>query len=85
MIAAWLTLQGIAFALWAFTAYRILFHLRRRAIAMTGNSFPGPISFLRAIRAWLHDPAERPWHLRLAVLTLVMLGLSVGFPRVVAS
>jgi hypothetical protein len=85
MIPVWLTLQSIAFALWAFTAFRILFHLRRRGVAMIGNSFPGPLTFLHAIRDWLRDPAERTWRLRLAILTLVLIGLSIGFYTLSAS
>lgn len=85
MIAVWLTLQAIAFALWAFTAFRVLFHLRRRGVAMTGQPFPGPVTFIHAVRAWLHDPAERTWRLRLAILTLVMIGLSIGFNTVAAT
>lgn len=85
MTLLWLTIQAITFALWAFTAFRILFHLRRRGVAMTGSAFPGPLTFLRAVRDWLRDPAERAWRLRLAILTLLMLGLSIGFYTLTAS
>jgi hypothetical protein len=82
MTALWLSLQAITFALWAFTAFRILFHLRRRAVEATGQPFPGPVTFLRTLRAWSGDPTERPWRLRIALLTLVLVGLSAGFPLV---
>lgn len=74
-----LVLQGIIFVLWAGMAFRILFHLRRRAVDRTGSNFPGPVSFVRVTREWLADSGERRWHLALAILTALLIGISVLF------
>lgn len=79
MIPALLILQGLVFALWAFTAFRILFHWRRKGAEMTGHPFQGPLTLIAVIRSWLRDPAERVWRWRLLLLTIALLGLSVGF------
>ncbi|RYG91581.1 hypothetical protein EU803_10880 [Loktanella sp. IMCC34160] len=74
-----LILQGVIFALWAGMAFRVLFHLRRRAVDRTGTGFPGPITFVRVTREWLADPDERRWHMALAGLTAALVGVSALF------
>lgn len=74
-----LILQGVIFAIWAGLAFRILFHLRRRAMDRTGAMFPGPFSFVRVTREWLADPEERGWHLALLLLTILLIGVSALF------
>ncbi len=80
-MTALLVLQGVTFALWAVTAFRILFHLRARGEARTGQSFPGPGAFLAALRDWLSDPAEAKWRRDLAALTAMLIALTVLIAR----
>lgn len=67
-----LGLQTVLFAAWAFCAFRILFYLRRAAVARTGAQFPGPLTFLTQARIWLADEAEAGWRRTFAGLTVAM-------------
>jgi hypothetical protein len=78
MMIPLLVVQSVVGILWAFTAFRTLFHLWGRGIAMAGSAFMGPRIFLRCVRDWLRDPAERRWRWRLAILTVATLALSVS-------
>ncbi len=68
-----LGLQTVLFAAWAFCAFRILFHLRRAAVARTGSQFPGPLTFIAQVRLWLSDAAEAGWRRTFAGLTVAMM------------
>jgi hypothetical protein len=74
-----LILQAVVFALWAVTAFRILFHLRRKGEERTGRVWNGPIVFLTVARAWLSDPTQAKWRRDFLVLTLVLIGLTIAF------
>lgn len=73
-----LAVQTVAFAVWAYVAFSVLFHLRGRGEAMTGQPWNGPVVFLRAAGEWLRDPAEQRRRRLLFVLTLVLCALSVA-------
>ncbi|MCC5973154.1 MAG: hypothetical protein JJT81_03790 [Rubellimicrobium sp.] len=77
-MTALLILQGLIFALWAATAFRILFHLRARGEARTGQMFPGPVTFLSALRDWLSDPAEAKWRRDLVGLSVMLVLLTLA-------
>ncbi len=72
-----LNLQGIAFAIWIFFFFKALFQIRAIAAAETGSIYPGPFSFLAAMRVWMRDPATRKtrigWLAAFVVLTLCMI------------
>lgn len=67
------------FALWAIQMFRVLFHLRARDEAKTGQYLGGPVTFLRSFRNWLSDPAVRTERFILALLTMVLLLSIVTF------
>ncbi len=69
-----LVAQGAIFLCWALLAFRILFHLRRRAQDRSGHIISGPVTFVEVTRDWLADPEEaRPrfWFYALTVLFVV--------------
>ncbi len=69
-------LCGIAFALWTFVMFRTLFAMRRRVVARTGKSIPGPMDTLREWGFWLRDPVYRSERFRLLTLTLAVFVLA---------
>ena len=75
MIPILMTAQSLVFLLWAIEMFRVLFHLRAMGEAETGQTFSGPVTFLRMVRGWLNDPTRRLQRLRLLVLTLVLFAL----------
>jgi hypothetical protein len=56
--------------------FRMLFAMRRRVVARTGNSMPGPVDTLREWGIWLRDPAYRHERRLLLVLTLAVFALA---------
>lgn len=72
---ALLSVQGVAFAIWAVAFFRALFGAQARARADTGRAYPGPLHFLRAMRSWIAEPANRVW-VRLWLASLAVLVLS---------
>ncbi len=70
--------QAVVFLIWAGLSFVVLFHLRRRAVDMTGRQFPGPFSFIEATREWLDDPEERRRKVWFFGLTAVLVVLSIG-------
>lgn len=81
MTALGLVVQGLVFAAWAALAFRTLFRLRARAVAQSGQAFPGLRATLAAFAGFWHAPdhaADRKamgWSSALlAVVMLVNLG-----------
>lgn len=72
-----LVVQGLLFLLWAVIAFRWLFALRAEAAAAAGSPWPGPRVILRTFRGALLAPRHAAARRRLAVLTLLLLGLSI--------
>lgn len=72
-----LTVQAVTALVWAYTAFRILFRLRARAVRDSGQMFPGLRSTLRAFGGFLTRPDDAPDRRRLGVLTVALIGLSV--------
>jgi hypothetical protein len=78
MTVALLIVQGAVSLGWAFTAFRVLFHLWRRSAQRAGTFVAGPVTFVRSVGDWLRDPAERRWRWALFGLTVAVMGLSIG-------
>lgn len=55
-MVALLAVQGVVFAVWAFLAFRTLFRLRARAVAASGQMFPGLSATLAAFAGFWRDP-----------------------------
>lgn len=72
-----LAIQAVTGMVWAYTAFRVLFRLRARAVQDTGQPFPGLGATLRAFGGFLTRPDDRPWRWRLGLLTAALVGLSV--------
>ncbi len=76
-----LVLQLVLFAGWVFEAFRVLFHLRRRAEARTGRFLNGPFTFLAVARDWMTDPEQaqrrRQFYLFTAALVVVTIGTAL--------
>lgn len=60
MIAVLLGVQGLIFAVWTFLAFRTLFRLRARAVAASGQMFPGLGATLAAFAGFWRDPVHAP-------------------------
>ena len=75
----WLVVQGAVFALWAVLAFRTLFRLLAVMQARTGQGVPGVRSLSMALRVFWQSPEFGTDRVRLAWLTVVLLGLSAGF------
>jgi len=58
-MVALLAVQGVVFAVWAFLAFRTLFRLRARAVAASGQMFPGLGATLAAFAGFWRDPELR--------------------------
>lgn len=71
-----LALQATVFVAWIVAMFRTLFRVRALAVRLTGQAMPGPAAGVRAVRAYLADPAQRPGLWRLAGLTCALLALS---------
>lgn len=68
-------LSAVVFAMWAFSMFRTLFGMRKRAAARTGKSLPGPIDTLAEWGNWLRDPAFRAERRQLLFQTIAMIAL----------
>ncbi|MBT8410267.1 MAG: hypothetical protein KJP02_00530 [Octadecabacter sp.] len=78
-----LVLQGLVFVVWAYMLFSVMFKLRRRAEAETGQTFPGPRTALRQWGRWLSAPEDRQERNAILFLTFVLLVMSV-LPAVLA-
>lgn len=79
---AFLALEAIIFAIWAYHAFAILFHLRRWGVEHTGSVNPGPITFINAVSFWMKNPEEtarRRRFLALTVLLFIIIALSAAY------
>lgn len=74
-----LTLQGAVFAVWAFWMFKVLFALRRRAVAETGRAFPGPGATLKQVADFLQVPEFASDRRVLGGLTAGLVALTLGF------
>lgn len=76
-----LTLQSLAFAVWAFASFRALFGGRRLAVEATGSFNPGPFSFVSGLRRWLQSEAGRStarlWLVSFGVLVVCSILMAV--------
>lgn len=79
MTVALLVVQALVFALWAFVAFRSLFRLLALLQQQSGQPLPGFKATRAAPRLFLTDPRFAPERKALAVLTPLLLLLSVGF------
>lgn len=70
-----LVLLGLVFLAWAALMYRMLFTIRRRAEAETGNLFPGSGGFLRHLGHWLRSPEDKTDRQTLFFLTFVLFAM----------
>lgn len=70
-------LTAIVFAMWAFSMFRTLFALQRRAALRTGRSFPGPVDTLTEWGIWLRDPAFQTERRQLLFQTIGMISLAI--------
>ncbi|SMY07009.1 hypothetical protein [Flavimaricola marinus] len=68
--------QGVLFLAWSVEAFRILFQLAARGRARSGQLYPGPLTFVGAVREWIADPSRRLQKWRFVVLTLALLGMT---------
>lgn len=74
-----LIMGGIVFAMWAFSMFRTLFAMRRRAVERTGKSMPGTADTLREWGIWLRDPAFRQERRQILFMTLCVFALTALF------
>lgn len=73
MILVFLGLQAVAFAVWTFFAFRTLFRLRARAVAASGQVFPGFGATLAAFAGFWRDPVHAPDRRAMGWSTVVMV------------
>ncbi|MDR7126257.1 hypothetical protein [Pseudotabrizicola sp. 4114] len=76
---AFLSVQGSVFAVWAFVAFRSLFRLLALLRHRSGQAIPGARATLSAPRLFLTDPRFGPDRKALALLTPLLLILSLTF------
>lgn len=70
--------QGVVFAARILLAFRLLFSMRRRAVAASGRQFPGPGATLRSIRdEWRDRSSRRRLWLPFLGLTVLLLALTI--------
>lgn len=75
----WLVIQGLAFALWAFVAFRALFRLFGVMQAVSGQSVPGFRASLAAPLVFWRDARFQRDRRLLFWLTVILLTLTLGF------
>ncbi|MFC4671275.1 hypothetical protein ACFO5X_22175 [Seohaeicola nanhaiensis] len=73
-----LAIGAVIFASWTFLMFRVLFLLRKRAEAESGQTFPGPGQALRQWGRFFRHPEDRILRQRLTGLTMGMLVWLVG-------
>jgi len=74
-----LLMSGLVFLMWAFSMFRVLFSLRRRAVARTGKTWPGPIDTLHEWGIWLREPDYQRERRQLLLMTLAVFLLGYLF------
>ena len=79
MMIVMLALQGVVFTVWAFWMFKVLFALRRRAVAETGRAFPGPGATLKQFADFLRVPEFAADRRVLGGLTAGLVTLTLGF------
>ena len=67
---------AIVFAMWAFSMFRALFAMRRRTVARTGKTMPGPGDTLTEWRIWLREPDYRTERRQLFFQTIAVIALA---------
>lgn len=70
-----LGVQAVVFAVWAFHAFRVLFHLRARVVEESDRAFPGMAVTLRMFRAFAQEPRYARDRRLLLGLTLLLFAL----------
>ncbi|HSF62891.1 MAG TPA: hypothetical protein VLA78_00775 [Paracoccaceae bacterium] len=78
VILGLLAAQAVVFAVWAWTAFRVLFRLMGWAQRESGRAMPGPGWTWRSYGAFLRDPAFAGDRRRLGWLTAVMFAMILG-------
>lgn len=68
-----LTLQGAVFLVWAGLMFSVLFTLRDRAQARTGDMISGPGAFFTELKVWLRDPDDKSMRNTLAFITFCLV------------
>ena len=69
-----LAVQGAAFAVWTWIAFRTLFRLRARAVARSGTMFPGLGATLDSFAGFWRDAAHAADRRAMGWSSLAMLG-----------
>lgn len=78
-----LVLQALVFVVWAYMLFSVMFKLRRRAEAETGQVFPGLGTTLRQWGRWLSAPEDRRERNTVLFLTFVLIVMAV-MPAIMA-
>ncbi|MEM8578441.1 MAG: hypothetical protein AAGF60_11350 [Pseudomonadota bacterium] len=73
-----LTLQALLFAAWTFMVARTLLRLRRRAVAQSGVTFPGPRASLTVFGHFLRSPEDKQERRGLLAITAVLIAFSLS-------
>lgn len=82
---AFLAVQALVFALWAWLAVRALLRLWRHVARQTGNAMPDLSDTRLALREFLSRPAFAPERRQLGLMTLILLGLSALGPLILST
>lgn len=69
-------MTALVFLMWAISMFSAIFAMRRRAVARTGKTLPGPMDTLKEWGIWFRDPAFKHERRRLLFMTIVVLCLS---------
>lgn len=72
-----LVVQGVAFLVWAFLAFRWLFAMRADAVARSGQTLPNMATQLQVFRDGFVEPRYRSHRVRLLLATAVLVALTV--------
>jgi len=83
--AVLLAVQGGIFAVWATVAFRILWRLRARAVAQSGQAMPGMAAQLAEFRAFATAPEDAAARRRIAVLTLALFAMTLAAPAILGA
>lgn len=78
---ALLGLQGLLFAAWSIYAFRCMFKIFARAVAVSGNGIPGMAVGLRTFRSFAVAPEyarDRKVFLVLSLLLFILIGAVVA-------
>jgi len=72
-----LTAQGGLFLLWAIAMFQMLFGIQRRYRDQTGRMWIGPVAVWGVFRNYLRNPSHAWERRRLAVLTILLLTVTL--------